>query len=57
MRIVPNETYVKDLVELGFPEASCRIALKLAGNDKERAVELYPLELNIVDKNRWRRPI
>lgn len=38
---MPNETYVKDLVELGFPEKESRTALRLAQNDKERAVELY----------------
>ena len=38
--LVPNEAFVKDLVDLGFPEAACRVALKLTHNNKEQAVEL-----------------
>jgi len=35
-----NEDYVRDLVDFGFPEYESRLALKIARNDKEQAVEL-----------------
>ena len=34
------EDYVRDLVDFGFPEYEARLALKIARNDKEQAVEL-----------------
>jgi hypothetical protein len=38
--VIPNENYVRDLKEMGFPEDRCRRALIMARNNMSRATDL-----------------